>query len=128
MATVTLSSAQGGLASKMDPDALPASLYLPVWRPWLALYNARVRVSHRVHEVRDVPRQAAMVCQACCIAHAAPSVAMMPPAPSSARMRLCSSQQAAFHEPLCRFSLLQRSTRPQAWQLHGREGQDLMLH
>lgn len=26
-----------------DPDALDPSLFLPAWRPWLALYGARIR-------------------------------------------------------------------------------------
>lgn len=29
---------------EVDPDALDPSVYLPAWRPWLALYGARVRM------------------------------------------------------------------------------------
>lgn len=59
MATVTVSAppppgrgAHGGMAADYDPDAIHSSLYLPVWRPWLALYGARVRsAGHRAQEV-----------------------------------------------------------------------------
>lgn len=62
MATVTVSvpprhsGAHGGAASQIDPDALPNSLYLPAWRPWLALYGARVRCGghRRTEEVSNV--------------------------------------------------------------------------
>lgn len=49
MATVTVQApppsggARGGMAADYDPDAVHSSVYLPVWRPWLALYGARVR-------------------------------------------------------------------------------------
>jgi hypothetical protein len=64
MATVTVSaqplhsSARGGMAGEVDPDALPHTLYLPAWRPWLALYGARVRPGglHRAQEVSTCVR------------------------------------------------------------------------
>ena len=60
MATVTVSTrplhsgTSGGKAGTVDPDAPPDSLYLPAWRPWLALYGARVRSAghRRAQEVR----------------------------------------------------------------------------
>lgn len=52
---VTSSGARGRVAGQLDPDALPHSLYLPTWRPWLALYGARVRPAgaRRAQEVRS---------------------------------------------------------------------------
>jgi hypothetical protein len=64
MATVVVSAkplhsaAHGGTAGVVDPDALPHTLYLPAWRPWLALYGARVRPAghRRAQEVGSFPQ------------------------------------------------------------------------
>lgn len=43
---------------EVDPDALDPSVYLPAWRPWLALYGARVRLgSSKAPEVVSCPRR-----------------------------------------------------------------------